>query len=113
LHPGRYDAVIKSLNGKLMLPIVYATSRARRLPFVLWTGRGAPPTPFPHQLSQGPTHHIYRFVEAIVAYGEHVKRFLETVPGVEPDKIFVAGQAVEPERFVGVTPLPNGCPVLS
>jgi glycosyltransferase involved in cell wall biosynthesis len=112
LHPGRYDAVIKSLNGKLMLPIVYATSRARRLPFVLWTGMWHHPTTLAHQLSQRPTHHIYRSVEAIVAYGEHVKRFLGTVPGVEADKVFVAGQAVEPERFVSVQPQRNGSPVL-
>ena len=38
LHRRRYDAVVKSLNGKLMLPLVYGASRARRLPFVLWTG---------------------------------------------------------------------------
>jgi hypothetical protein len=34
----RYDAVIKSPNGKLMLPLVYLASRARDVPFVLWTG---------------------------------------------------------------------------
>jgi glycosyltransferase involved in cell wall biosynthesis len=38
LHDAPLDAVVKSLNGKLMLPLVYGTSRARGLPFVLWTG---------------------------------------------------------------------------
>ena len=28
----RYDAVVKSLNGKLMLPIVYGASRVRGVP---------------------------------------------------------------------------------
>jgi glycosyltransferase involved in cell wall biosynthesis len=66
------------------------------------------PTTAMHRLSQRPTHHIYRSVEAIVAYGEHVKRFLSTVPGVDPGKVFVAGQAVNPERFAAVEPVRNG-----
>src|SRR5919204_3035745 len=97
LNRRRYHAVIKSLNGKLMLPIVYGTSRATRLPFVLWTGMWHHPTTTVHRLSRRPTEHVYRSVEAIVAYGEHVRRFLATVPGVDSDKVFVAGQAVEPE----------------
>jgi glycosyltransferase involved in cell wall biosynthesis len=108
LNRRRYDAVIKSLNGKLMLPIVYGTSRATRLPFVLWTGMWHHPTTTMHRLSQRPTHHIYRSVEAIVAYGEHVKRFLAAVPGVDLGKVFVAGQAVDSERFAGVRPVRNG-----
>jgi hypothetical protein len=35
LSPKRYDAVIKSLKGKLMLPLTYGVSRIRGLPFVL------------------------------------------------------------------------------
>ena len=35
LSQRRYDAVVKSLNGKLMLAVVYLTSRARHVPFVL------------------------------------------------------------------------------
>ena len=37
LYPRRYDAVVKCLNGKLMLPLPSAPPRPR-LPFVLWTG---------------------------------------------------------------------------
>jgi glycosyltransferase involved in cell wall biosynthesis len=104
----RYDAVVKSLNGKLMLPIVYLASRARHVPLVLWTGMWYhPETPF-HRLTRPATEHIYRSADAVVAYGEHVKRFLLCTRGVDPDKVYVAGQAVEPERFTAVRPSRNG-----
>lgn len=107
LQPARYDAVVKSLNGKLMLPIVYGTSRARRLPFVLWTGMWHHPTTRLHQATRPLTERVYHGAEAIVAYGEHVKRFLVDSAGVDAGKVFVAGQAVEPERF-GVEPIRGG-----
>jgi glycosyltransferase involved in cell wall biosynthesis len=112
LHPGRYDAVVKSLNGKLMLPLVYGASRARRLPFVLWTGMWHHPRTAFHRVTQPLTHHVYRSAEAIVSYGEHVKRFLVATAGIDAHKIFVAGQAVEPERFTAVAPVRNGAPEL-
>lgn len=108
LSSERYDAVIKSTNGKLQLPLTWATARARGVPFVLWTGMWHhPTTPF-HRRTRRVTEALYRDVDAIVAYGDHVKRFLTEVPGVEPGKVFVAGQAVEPGRFASVEPRRNG-----
>jgi glycosyltransferase involved in cell wall biosynthesis len=108
LLSGRYDAVVKSLNGKLMLPIVYGASRVRRVPFVLWTGMWHHPITRFHRLTHSLTRHVYRSSGAIVAYGEHVKQFVVDEAGVEADKVFVAGQAVEGERFVSVQPARNG-----
>jgi glycosyltransferase involved in cell wall biosynthesis len=105
---GRYEAVIKSLNGKLMLPLVYGASRARGVPFVLWTGMWHHPQTAVHRVTRPLTNHVYRSAEAIVAYGEHVQRYLTATTGVDPAKIFVAGQAVEPERFAAVAPQRNG-----
>jgi glycosyltransferase involved in cell wall biosynthesis len=104
LSSRHYDAVVKSLNGKLMLPLVYTASRVRHVPFVLWTGMWLHPrTPF-HRATQPLTEHVYRSVEAIVAYGEHVKRFLVQDSAVDPDKVFVAGQAVDSARLTHVRP---------
>ena len=105
---GRYDAVVKSLNGKLMLPLVYGASRVRGVPFVLWTGMWHHPQTAVHRLTRPLTRHVYRSAEAIVAYGEHVERYLVATAGVDPTKVFVAGQAVEPERFAAVEPPRNG-----
>jgi glycosyltransferase involved in cell wall biosynthesis len=108
LSPSRYDAVIKNLNGKLMLPLTYLTARARGVPFVLWTGMWYhPTTPF-HRLSRPLVNAIYRGADSIVVYGEHVRRFVLESPGVEAAKIFEAGQAVDAERFEGVQPTRDG-----
>jgi glycosyltransferase involved in cell wall biosynthesis len=108
LLSGRYDAVVKSLNGKLMLPIVYGASRARGVPLVLWTGMWHHPVTAFHRLTHGATGHVYRSAGAIVAYGEHVKRFVVDDGRVDPGRVFVAGQAVEREPFVSVQPARNG-----
>jgi Glycosyl transferases group 1 len=102
------DAVIKSLNGKLMLPLTLGTARARRLPFVLWTGMWAHPRTALHRLSRPLTDATYRGSDAIVVYGEHVRRFVLETPGVDGRKVFVAGQAVDPQRFSVVQPVRNG-----
>jgi glycosyltransferase involved in cell wall biosynthesis len=53
------------------------------------------------------TEAIYCDAGAIVAYGEHVRRFLPQARGVGAEKIFVARQAVDPEGFAAV-PLAGG-----
>ncbi len=99
LSSGRYDAVIKSLNGKLMLPLTYGAARASRVPFVLWTGMWMHPDTRFHRLTRPVTEAVYRGADAIVVYGEHVKRFVLRTPSVDPAKVFVAGQAVDADRF--------------
>ncbi len=108
LSPNRYDAVVKNLNGKLMLPLTYGTARRRGVPFVLWTGMWHHPTTRTHRLSHRLTAAVYKGSSAIVTYGDHVKRFLTEAEGVDEAKVFVAGQAVAPERFEAVTPSRNG-----
>jgi glycosyltransferase involved in cell wall biosynthesis len=112
LSPDRYDAVIKNLNGRLMLPSLYGAARVRHVPFVLWTGMWFHPQTAFHRLSRPLTEALYRDVPAIVVYGEHVKRVLLEVPGVDRQKIFVAGQAVDASRFVGVQAARGGRPVV-
>jgi glycosyltransferase involved in cell wall biosynthesis len=44
------------------------------------------------------TRHIYRQADAVIAYGEHVRRFVAEIRGHDDD-VFVTPQAVEPELF--------------
>lgn len=104
----RYDAVVKNLNGKLMLPLTFLTAKLRGVPFVLWTGMWFHPTTRTHRLTHFMTKAVYRGADAIVVYGEHVKRFLVEHEGTDPAKIYVAGQAVNPTRFEAVEPAANG-----
>ena len=104
LRLDRYDAVVKCLNGRLMLPLTYVTCRLRGLPIVIWTGMWYHPTTRFHRLTRPLTEALYRHADAIVTYGEHVKRFVCEVEGVDPAKVFVAGQAVDAEKFKLVEP---------
>jgi glycosyltransferase involved in cell wall biosynthesis len=95
----RYDAVVMALTGRLMVPYVYTLARTRRMPFVLWSGLwDHPTTPF-HRATRRVLEALYRRSDAIVVYGDHVRRALVAVDGVEDSKIFTAGQAVEADRF--------------
>jgi glycosyltransferase involved in cell wall biosynthesis len=104
LSAKRYDAVIKSLNGRVMLPLTYLTARAHGVPFVLWSGMWYHPSTRFHRVSRAPTESLYRDADAIVTYGEHVRRYVLRTPGVDAEKVFVAGQAVDAGRFAAVRP---------
>ena len=95
----RYDAVVVSLTGRLMVPYAFGIARARRVPFVLWTGMWHHPrTPF-HRATRGLVESVYRRSDAIVVYGDHVRRALLAVGGVDNDKIFTAAQSVDGRAF--------------
>lgn len=93
-----YDAVIAPFAGGSMLPAAYAGARLGRRPFVLWASVWHQPRSWTHALALPVTRHIYRHADAVIAYGEHVRRFVAGIRGRDDD-VFVAPQAVEPELF--------------
>lgn len=94
LWRGRYDVYVKCINGRFVLPLVYLIARLRGRPFILWTGIWMRIRTPVHRLFYGLTRYTYRHSDAIVVYGEHVRRFLEG-EGVPADRIFLAPQAVD------------------
>jgi len=104
LRQEKYDVVVKCINGRLMVPYVYLLARMRQLPFVLWTSIWHHPESPAHRVARPLVERIYRGSDAIVVYGEHVRRHVLGVGGVDPDKTFVAGQAIDPARFLAVEP---------
>ena len=94
LWRGHYDVLIKCINGRFALPVTYLVARLLGKPFILWTGIWMSlRTPF-HRLVFPLTLWIYRHADAIVVYGEHVKRYLLTL-NVAAEKIFVAAHSVD------------------
>lgn len=88
------DAIVSSIDGKFSLPVSYAAARAKRVPIILWTGLWRRlDTPI-HRLLFPLTRHAYRHADAIIAYGEHVKRYLIS-EGVQQDRIFVETHSVD------------------
>ena len=93
-----YDAVIAPFAGGSMLPAAYAGARRFGRPFVLWASVWHQPRSLTHALALPVTRHIYRHADAVIAYGEHVRRFAASIRGRDDD-IFVAPQAVERDLF--------------
>lgn len=94
----RYEAVVASFAGGPMLPAAYAGAKRHGRPFVLWASVWAQPRSVAHALTLPAIRHVYRHADAVVAYGEHVKRFVAGIRGHDWD-VFVAPQSVEPELF--------------
>jgi glycosyltransferase involved in cell wall biosynthesis len=99
LRLGRsYEAIIASYAGGAILPAAYVGARLHRRAFVLWASVWAQPRSLSHAVALPVTRHIYRHADAVIAYGEHVRRFVATRRGHDDD-IFVAPQSVEPDLF--------------
>jgi glycosyltransferase involved in cell wall biosynthesis len=93
-----YEAVIASYAGGSILPAAYAGARAHGRGFVLWASVWAQPRSVTNDLAQPATRWIYRHADALVAYGEHARRFAAARRGHDDD-IFIAPQSVEPKLF--------------
>jgi len=106
LWRGKYDVYIKCINGRFALPATYLVTRLLRRRFVLWTGIWMRLQTPAHRLAFPLTRFMYRHADAIVTYGEHVKRYLIT-EGVDPKRIFVAPHAVDNSSYVGSVPEEN------
>jgi glycosyltransferase involved in cell wall biosynthesis len=95
----RYRAAIAPVAGGAMLPATYAGMRARRRPFVLWASVWAHPRGGARAALGFPlVRHVYRRADAVVAYGEHVRRYVAGYRGRDDD-IWIAPQSVEAELF--------------
>ncbi len=93
-----HEAVIAPFAGGALLPAVYFGARRYGRPFVFWASIWHQPRSVGHALALPVTRRIYRHADAVVAYGEHARRFVARFRGRDDD-IFVAPQTVEPELF--------------
>lgn len=93
-----YEAVIAPFAGGAILPAAYAGAHRYGVPFILWASVWAQPRSVAHAATLPLIRHIYRNADSVIAYGEHVRRFVSRIRGRDDD-VFVAPQAVEPELF--------------
>jgi glycosyltransferase involved in cell wall biosynthesis len=93
-----YELVIAPFAGGAILPAAYLGARRSGRPFVLWASVWAQPRSVAHAAALPVIRHIYRDADAVIAYGEHVRRFVAGIRGRDDD-VFVAPQSVEPELF--------------
>lgn len=94
----RYEAAIASVAGGAVLPATYLGMRLRRRPFVLWASVWAHPRGGAKAALAFPlVRHVYRRADAVLAYGEHVRRYVGHYRG--RDDILIAPQSVEADLF--------------
>ena len=93
-----YDVYVKCINGRFALPVTYLIAKLRRKPFILWTGIWMTLDTRFHRLLFPLALWIYRHADAVVVYGQHVKRYLISL-NVAPQKIFVAAHAVDNSQY--------------
>lgn len=99
LSVGRgHSAVIAPFAGGALLPAAYAGARLHRRPFILWASIWHQPRSAAHALALPATRRIHAHADAVIAYGEHARRFVAGIRGRDDD-VFVAPQSVEPELF--------------
>jgi len=94
----RYDAAIAPVAGGAMLPATYLGMRTRGKPFVLWGSVWAHPRGAKAALGWPLVRHVYRHADAVVTYGEHVRRYVARYRGRDDD-VVIAPQSVEAELF--------------
>lgn len=95
----RYDAAIAPVAGGAMLPATYLGMRSRGKPFVLWGSVWAHPRGGAKAALGFPlVRHVYRHADAVVTYGEHVRRYVAKYRGHDDD-VVIAPQSVEAELF--------------
>jgi glycosyltransferase involved in cell wall biosynthesis len=89
-----FDILIAGIDGRFAMPVAYLIARLKRKPFVLWTGIWCRVQSRLYRPAFPLTRYLYRHADAIVVYGEHVKRYLMS-EGVSEEAIFVAPHSVD------------------
>jgi glycosyltransferase involved in cell wall biosynthesis len=86
-----YTHVIKCINGPFPLLASFIISKLRGRKFILWSSLWKHPNTLFHTMTFPIVHLLYRYSDAIIVYGPHVKKYLLAL-GVPTDKISIAWQ---------------------
>ena len=94
----RFETIVAPIGGGALLPAAYAGTKLRDSKFILWASVWAQPRSLSHAAAFPAIRHIYRHSDAVLAYGEHVRRYVAQTRGRVED-VFVVTQAGEPGLF--------------
>lgn len=98
LRAKNYDVYIQGISGRFIVPLTFMIAKFRKKPFILWTGFWNHPKTFFHQLTFPIVKFIYKHSDAVVAYGQHVRKYLIGL-GVDEKKIFIAQNTADNEIY--------------
>ena len=94
----KFDIFIKTIDDRFALPLVFIVAKILKKPFILWTGLWSHPKTFFHRATYAFTRFIYEHSDAIITYGEHVKKYLVELE-IPSEKIFCAPHSTDNNIF--------------
>jgi glycosyltransferase involved in cell wall biosynthesis len=95
----KYDVIIKCTNNQWVFYVSFLLAKFIKAKFIVWHSVWYYPNTLKYKLFSRLFVEILRnYVDAIIVYGEHGKKFL-TEKGIDPKKIFIAWQTVDNEVF--------------
>jgi glycosyltransferase involved in cell wall biosynthesis len=98
LWRGNYDVIIKGIVGRFALPASFITAKLLGKKFILLTDIWQHPRSLAHCFSYWLLKAVYRYSDAICAYGNHVRDFVVS-QGAREEKIFVMPFATDNALF--------------
>jgi glycosyltransferase involved in cell wall biosynthesis len=93
-----YSIFLVGFSGKFSMPLTFLVSRLKHKPIILWTGIWMRLETRLHRLLFPITRLVYTHADAVVVYGEHIKRYLIS-EGVKPDRIFTTTHATDNDLY--------------
>ncbi|HEV8270266.1 MAG TPA: glycosyltransferase family 4 protein [Chitinophagaceae bacterium] len=96
---GNYTHIIISLNGPIPVLLSFLIGKLRGKKIILWSSFWRHPSTLFHKFSFPIVKFLYKKSNAIVVYGTHIQKYLESI-GVEPAKIFIGWQVQNNKKFL-------------
>ena len=94
-----FDIWIKCINNPVYVFWLLLWAKILHKKFILWTGTWYLPNTLSGKLRRIFYKGLYQGSDAIVTYGNHVKRYLVESEKIKDDKIFCAYQVVDNDKF--------------
>ncbi|HWI91661.1 MAG TPA: glycosyltransferase family 4 protein [Flavisolibacter sp.] len=88
---GNYSHIVQSVNGPMPLLLGFLIGKLRRKKIILWSSFWRHPSTLFHRFSFPVVKLLYRKSNAVVVYGTHVQKYLESL-GIDSKKIFIGWQ---------------------
>jgi glycosyltransferase involved in cell wall biosynthesis len=96
---GNYTHIIQSVNGPMPVLLGFLIGKLRNKKIILWSSFWRHPSTLFHRISFPVVSFLYNKSDAVVVYGSHVQKYLESI-GINSAKIFIGWQVQENKKFL-------------
>lgn len=93
-----YTHIVKCVNGPIPILLSFLIGKIRGKKIILWSSFWRHPSTTFHKFSFPVIKWLYKKCDAVVVYGTHVQRYLESI-GIKSEKIFIGWQVQDNKKF--------------